>query len=67
MTSPDEFKDIAVPYPEADPEKRRVVLSVSFNYEEWKKLHEAMDAAGANATPKTHISTYVKQKIFGKS
>jgi|TARA_R110000824_G_scaffold169829_1_gene346999 hypothetical protein len=42
----------------------RVVLSVSFNLEEWRMLQEKMDAEGANNIPKTHISTYVKQQVF---
>ena len=44
----------------------RVVLSVSFNLEEWKMLQEKMDAEGANDIPKTHVSTYVKQQVFSK-
>jgi hypothetical protein len=48
-------------------ENNRVVLSVSFNLAEWKELQEKMDAEGANDTPKTHVSTYVKQQIFGKT
>ena len=52
---------------EVSTENGRVVLSVSFNSDEWRKLQEQMDASGANRTPKTHVSTYVKQQIFGKS
>ena len=48
-------------------ENNRIVLSVSFNLEEWKVLQDQMDAEGANNIPKTHVSTYVKQQIFGKA
>jgi hypothetical protein len=44
----------------------RVVLSVSFNLEEWRMLQEKMDSEGANEIPKTHVSTYVKQQVFSK-
>ena len=47
-------------------ENNRVVLSVSFNLEEWQKLQEQMDADGANTIPKTHVSTYIKQQVFSK-
>ena len=48
-------------------ENNRIVLSVSFNLEEWKVLQDQMDAEGGNNIPKTHVSTYVKQQIFRKT
>ena len=48
-------------------ENNRIVLSVSFNLEEWKALQDQMDTDGAHNIPKTHVSTYVKQQIFGKA
>ena len=48
-------------------ENNRIVLSVSFNLEEWKVLQDQMDAEGANNIPQTHVSTYVKQQIFRKT
>ena len=48
-------------------ENNRIVLSVSFNLEEWRALQEKMDSEGAHNIPKTHVSTYVKQQIFRKT